>query len=132
MSEASRLPRRLGIGVVPVQGESFPSWVDRMAVRMRAGPGWVIRELGVELLPPGSGAVKPLNYGISMSCRDLDAVHSATGVAPEAVSAMLLSVYDGTVLDLSSLGCGPAERASMRASAFMVVGRRSAPRGLKR
>jgi hypothetical protein len=41
MSGAGRLPRRLGIGVVPVQGESFPSWVDRMAVRMRAGPGWV-------------------------------------------------------------------------------------------
>lgn len=35
MSGAGRaLPRRLGIGVVPAQGESFLSWVDRMAVRM--------------------------------------------------------------------------------------------------
>jgi hypothetical protein len=109
MSGAGRaLPRRLGIGVVPAQGESFPSWVDRMAVRMRTGPGWVVRELGIELMPDRSGLVIPLNYGISMSRRDLEAVHSATGVAPDAVSAMLLSVYDGTVLDLSSLGHGPA------------------------
>lgn len=70
---------------------------------MRTGPGWVVRELGVELLPGGSGS-KPLNYGISMSARDLEAVRSAAGVAPGAVSAMLLSVYDGTVLDLSPLG----------------------------
>ena len=97
------LPRRLGIGVVPAQGESFPSWVDRMAVRMRTGPGWVVRELGIELMPDRSMVI-PLNYGISMSRRDLEAVHSATGVAPDAVSAMLLSLYDGTVLDLSSLG----------------------------
>lgn len=74
---------------------------------MRTGPGWVVRELGVELLPGGMGS-KPLNYGISMSVRDLDAVRAATGAAPEAVSAMLLSVYDGTVLDLSPLGRGPA------------------------
>lgn len=102
------MPRRLGIGVVPVQGESFPSWVDRMAVRMRTGPGWVIRELGVELLPGGKSVVQAANYGISMSVEELDAVHAATGVVPDAVGAMLLSVYDGTVLDLSSLGHGPA------------------------
>jgi hypothetical protein len=114
MGEAGRLPRRLGLGVVPVTGESFPSWVDRMAVRMRAGPGWVIRELGVELLPERSGS-KPLNYGISMSRRDLDAVRAATGVAPETVSAMLLSAYDGTVLDLSLLGRVPAAGTGLRA-----------------
>jgi hypothetical protein len=91
-----------------VQGESFPSWVDRMAVRMRTGPGWVIRELGVELLPGGKSVVQAANYGISMSVEELDAVHAATGVVPDAVKAMLLSVYDGTVLDLSSLGHGPA------------------------
>lgn len=110
MSGAGRLPRRLGIGVVPVPGESFPSWVDRMAVRMGTGPGWVVRELGVELpsVSANPGEVRPLNYGISMSRRDLDAVQAATGVAPDVVSAMLLSVYDGTVLDLSSLGHGPA------------------------
>lgn len=102
------LPRRLGIGVVPVQGESFPSWVDRMAVRMRTGPGWVIWELGVELLPGGKSVVQAAHYGISMSVEELDAVHAASGVVPDAVKAMLLSVYGGTVLDLSSLGHGPA------------------------
>ncbi len=101
-------PRRLGIGVVPAPGESFPSWVDRMAVRMRTGPGWVIRELGVELLPGGKSVVQAANYGISMSPVELDAVHTATGVAPDTVSAMLLFAYDGTVLDLSSLGHGVA------------------------
>ena len=67
------------------------------------GPGWVVRELGIELLPGWSGLVIPLNYGISMSRGDMEAVHSATGVVPDAVSAMLLSVYDGTVLDLAAL-----------------------------
>lgn len=79
-----------------------------MAVRMRTGSGWVIRELGVELLPGGKSVVQAANYGISMSPGELDAVHAATGVAPDTVSAMLLSAYDGTVLDLSSLGHGPA------------------------
>jgi hypothetical protein len=43
-----------------------------------------------------------------MSCEYLDTVQAATGVAPDVTSTMLLSVYDGTVLDLSSLGRGPA------------------------
>lgn len=131
------LPRRLGIGVVPVQGESFPSWVDRMAVRMRTGPGWVIRELGVDLQPGGHGIVLPSNYGISMSRRSLDAVQAATGVAPAATNAMLLSVYDGTVLDLSSLGRGPpADRwdngnggCSAGHGAAQIASRRQAGRG---
>ena len=126
MGEAGRLPRRLGLGVVPVPGESFPSWVDRMAVRMRTGPGWVVRELGVELLPERSGS-KPLNYGISMSRGDLDAVRAATGVAPETVSAMLLSVYDGTVLDLSLLGRVPAAGPGLRGAWALFRGTRCCP-----
>jgi TniQ len=106
VGEAGKLPRRLGIGVVPVQGESFPSWVDRMAARMGTSRGWVIRQLGIELVPNGARAVWPLRYGISMSRSDLDAVRSATGAPPEQVRAMLLSAYDGTVLDMSALGRG--------------------------
>jgi TniQ len=97
-----------------------------MAVRMRTGPGWVVRELGVELLPGGSGS-KPLNYGISMSSMDLDAVRAATGVVPEAVSAMLLSAYDGTVLDLSPLGRGPAGGPGMRGAWGLFRGSRCCP-----
>ncbi len=110
MGEPGRLlPRRMGIGVVPVPCESFPSWVDRMAIRMGTGPGWVVRELGIERRSwTGSGekVVLPEGYGISMSRRDLESVSAATGVAPDMVSTMLLSVYDGTVLDLSSVGPG--------------------------
>jgi hypothetical protein len=80
----------------------------------------------VEMLPGGSGS-KPLNYGISMSPRDLDAVRSATGVAPEAVSTMLLSAYDGTVLDLSSLGRGPAGGPGMRSAWGLFRGSRCCP-----
>jgi hypothetical protein len=97
-----------------------------MAVRMRTGPGWVLRELGVELLPERSGS-KPLNYGISMSRRDLDAVHAATGVAPGTVSAMLLSVYDGTVLDLSLLGRVPAAGPGLRGAWALFRGTRCCP-----
>jgi hypothetical protein len=106
VSEAGQLPRRLGIVVVPVHGESFPSWVDRMAARMRTATGWVVRELGIELLAYRGGMVSPLHYGISMSRRDLEAVQAATGVPPDVVNAMLLSAYDGTVLDMSALGRG--------------------------
>lgn len=106
MGEPGTLPRRLGIGLVPAEGESFPSWIDRMAIRMRTGPGWIVRALGVELLPGGASVVLPASYGISMSPKDLESVYSATGVAPDVVSSMLLSVYDGAVLDLSSLGVG--------------------------
>jgi hypothetical protein len=77
-----------------------------MAIRMRTGPGWIVRALGVELLPGGASEVLPASYGISMSPKDLESVYSATGVTSDVVSAMLLSVYDGTVLDLSSLGTG--------------------------
>lgn len=116
MDKAGNLPRRLGITVVPVPGESFPSWVDRMAVRMGTSRGWVIRRLGIELVPSGAQAVWPLRYGISMSRNDLDAVRSATGVPQEQVSAMLLSAYDGTVLDMSTLGGGlSGDRAGSRA-----------------
>ena len=106
MGDARNLPRRLGIAVVPVPGEAFPSWVDRMAARMGTSRGWVVRQLGIELVPYGGRAVSPLHYGISMSRSDLDAVRSATGVPAEQVSAMLLSAYDGTVLDMSALGRG--------------------------
>ena len=78
------------------------------------------------MLPGGSGS-KPLNYGISMSRRGLEAVRSATGVAPEAVSAMLLSVYDGTVLDLSPLGRGPAGGPGMRGAWGLFRGSRCCP-----
>jgi hypothetical protein len=74
---------------------------------MRTATGWIVRELGIEL-QDDSGTVMPLNYGISMSRRDLDAVQSATGVTSDVVSAMLLPAYGCTVLDLSSLGHGPA------------------------
>jgi hypothetical protein len=97
-----------------------------MAVRMRTGPGWVVRELGVELLPGRSGS-KPLNYGISMSSRELDAVRAATGVAPETVSAMLLSVYDGTVLDLSLLDRVPAAGPGLRGAWALFRGTRCCP-----
>jgi len=73
------VPRRLGIGGAPAQGESFPSWVDRMAVRMRIGPAGSFASLGWKLLPGGISVVLPVNYGISMSRGDLEAVRSATG-----------------------------------------------------
>lgn len=93
---------------------------------MGTGPGWVVRELGVELLPDRSGS-KPLNYGISMSRRDLNAVRAATGVVPQTVSAMLLSVYDGTVLDLSLLGRVPAGGTKLKNAWALFRGSRCCP-----
>jgi hypothetical protein len=95
------LPRRLGIVIAPAPGESFPSWVDRMAVRLRTGPGWIIRALSLELSNGADETVVPLHYGILLTDRDRRAVHAATGIRPDVLDLMLMSVYDGTVLDLS-------------------------------
>jgi hypothetical protein len=94
---------------------------------MRTGPGWIVRQLGVELLPGGASVVLPASYGISMSPRELESVHSATGVAPDVVSAMLLSVYDGTVLDLSAIGHGPAGGQAPRRTWGLFRGSRCCP-----
>ncbi len=60
------MPRRLGLVVWPELGESFPSWVDRLAVDMAVPPGVVAVELGLEL----SGSrfmVRPLLFGVALT-----------------------------------------------------------------
>jgi hypothetical protein len=97
-----RLPRRLAIVVRPAEGESLPSWVDRMAVRLGVGPGRIVQELGLELLQRSHrGLVVPLLYGIRVTDGDRRAVQAATGVAPAVLDQMVLAAFDGAVLDLS-------------------------------
>ncbi len=96
------MPRRLGLVVWPELGESFPSWVDRLAVDMAVPPGVVAVELGLEL----SGSrfmVRPLLFGVALTETSRAALRAATGVGDEVLDAMHLSAYDGTVLDFAGL-----------------------------
>jgi hypothetical protein len=97
------LPRRLGLVVAPEPGESLVSWIDRLGRDMRRPPGLVADDLGLRVV---AGAVqRPLSllFGISVTDEQRAAVRAATGVSVEALEAMHLSAYDGTVLDLSDL-----------------------------
>lgn len=99
------LPRRLSLVVAPVAGESFASWVDRMAVRNRCPPGVVAMLLGLPLRS-GSVDVKPLAFGIAVSEAVCAAVQAATGVQAVVTRAMQLQAFDGTALDLSDVVLG--------------------------
>lgn len=97
------LPRRLGLVVPPEPGESLASWIDRLGRDLRRPPGLVADDLGLRVV---QGAVRrPLSllFGITATDEQREAVLAASGVGGGALDAMHLSVYDGTVLDLSDL-----------------------------
>jgi hypothetical protein len=79
---------------------------------MRRPPGLVADDLGLRVVP---GAVqRPLSllFGITATDEQRAAVAAATGVGAEVFDGMHLSVYDGTVLDLSDLAEDKARRTA--------------------
>lgn len=121
--------RRLALVIAPAPGESFASWIDRMAVDMAVPPGRVADAIGI------SGAARaadgtPLLFGVSLAGPVRAAVHAATGVAPDTLDAMHLSVYDGTVLDLGGLEAA-GRRTTLNRTQWALFGRsRACPRCL--
>jgi hypothetical protein len=123
--------RRLALVIAPAPGESFASWIDRMAVDTAVPPGRVADAIGI------SGAAKaadgtPLLFGVSLAGTVRAAVHAATGVAPDTLDAMHLSVYDGAVLDIG--GLEPAgRRTTLNRTQWALFGRsRACHRGRRR
>jgi hypothetical protein len=97
------LPRRLGLVSAPEPGESLAFWIDRLGKDMWRPPGPVADDLDLRVV---LGAVqRPLSllFGIASTDEQRAAVRAATGVSAEVFDGMHLSVYDGTVLDLSDL-----------------------------
>ncbi|MEV1002684.1 TniQ family protein [Nonomuraea sp. NPDC050202] len=100
-------PRRLALVVAPASGESFASWVDRMALR-NGCPAWTtVEALGLDIR--GSGDVRSLAYGIVTTPETRRAIEAATGVSSEVVRGMHLEVFDGSVLVLAGVRVGDKE-----------------------
>ncbi|MFJ9900359.1 TniQ family protein [Streptomyces sp. NPDC091280] len=94
------LPRRLPSLPVPVEGESFPSWLSRAAADWQIAPGRAAQALGLEC-HPGYAGVRPLWFGTALTRRGLQGVGAATGLDEHVIEAMQLSRYAGTVLDFT-------------------------------
>ena len=92
-------PRRLALVVAPQPGESFASWIDRMATDMALPAGRVADAIGVSNAARATDG-RPLLFGVALNASERTAIHIATGVAPATLDVMQLAAYDGTVLDL--------------------------------
>ena len=89
--------------MAPEPGESLASWIDRLGEDMRCPPGLVADDLDLRVVP---GAVqRPLSllFGITATDEQKASFGRPPGVSAEVFDGMHLSVYDGTMLDLSDL-----------------------------
>ncbi|MFE7947348.1 TniQ family protein [Streptomyces sp. NPDC057426] len=100
MGESS-VPRRLPAVLVPVEGESFASWLSRAAADWQLAPGEAALALGLECRP--GVVVRPLLFGVALSGRSLRRAGAATGLRARDLRAMQLTRYAGTALDLAGL-----------------------------
>ncbi|MGV9386360.1 TniQ family protein [Nonomuraea sp. NPDC003707] len=99
--------RRLALVVAPASGESFASWVDRMALRNGCPPWAMVEALGLDVR--ASSDVRSLAYGVVTTPETCRAIEAATGVSSEVVRGMHLEVFDGSVLDLAGVRVGDRE-----------------------
>ncbi|WP_033255962.1 TniQ family protein [Kitasatospora phosalacinea] len=96
------MPRRLPAVPVPAAGESFPSWVDRMAVDLELTPGETARRVGLECRS-SDRAVRPVCYGVALTELGARRIGAATGLDKEELRSMQLARYADGVLDFSRL-----------------------------
>ncbi|MBF8188781.1 TniQ family protein [Nonomuraea sp. K274] len=124
------LPRRLALVVEPQPGESFASWVDRMAVR-NGCPLWMMAEaLGLDVR--ASGEVRSLAYGVVVTPETCRAIWAATGVSAEVVRGMHLEVFDGSAVELAGVRVGDKDSVRLAEGREWVqfFGSRACPRCL--
>lgn len=83
-----------------VDGESFTSWMNRIAARNQLPLSLVLARLTV-----AGGDLQrdmPTNYGLSLTDRQIDAVAAMTGATPAALKNSLIDRYHGESVDLSA------------------------------
>ncbi len=93
-----RKPRTLPCRVSPAQGESFASYVNRLAADLKAPLGAVLEATGI--IEGQSISKMPPRYGTILSDERLEKFSHATRLPVEDVRNMLLASYDGVCLDL--------------------------------
>ena len=86
--------RTLPLRLIPAEAESFASYVDRLAYRLRAPLGALLEATGVGI---------PYCYGIALEERSRKAFAAATGLEERQVDALLLTTYDGLAIDLGEV-----------------------------
>ncbi|MFI6443466.1 TniQ family protein [Kitasatospora sp. NPDC050543] len=87
---------------MPVSGESFPSWVDRVAVDLELTPGETARRMGLECRS-SDRAVRPVCYGVALTEVGARRIGAATGLDEIELRSMQLARYANGVLDFSRL-----------------------------
>ncbi|MFD7579894.1 TniQ family protein [Kitasatospora sp. NPDC059817] len=87
---------------MPVIGESFPSWMDRVAVDLELTPGEAARRLGLECRS-SDRAVRPVCYGVALTELGARRIGAATGLDEIELRFMQLARHAGGVLDFSRL-----------------------------
>lgn len=105
--------RSIPLRVSPGEGESFASYMNRLAHHANAPLTALMKATGT--VDEESFASLPPGYGITLTPARLAAFSYATGIPENEVSTMLLTAYDGTVCDLS--GLDPEDRNSFRETA---------------
>jgi hypothetical protein len=109
-------PRRLALVVAPASGESFASWVDRMALRNGCPPWAMVEALGLDVR--ASSDVRSLAYGVVTTPETRRAIEAATGVSSVpviyvsastgATAGMLSQVIGKFQPGATQPGCAPA------------------------
>ncbi|MFD8010483.1 TniQ family protein [Streptomyces sp. NPDC058955] len=89
--------------LLPEEGESLGSWVDRVAADHMVPPGVIGRLLGLQARPYLRAKFHPVFYGIVPTPMTLAHIGQATGISANRIAAMHLSRYSGTALDLSGI-----------------------------
>lgn len=101
-SAGVRTARHLPHVVVPVEGESFASWIDRVAADLDVSGGHAALALGLPTRM-GAGTVRPRMFGIAASAPVLTALSTTTGLREAEVRAMHLERFAGGALDFTGL-----------------------------
>ncbi|WP_370357787.1 TniQ family protein [Catenulispora sp. MAP12-49] len=93
-----RLPRRLVLVDALEAGESFGSWLDRMARLNGCPPGVMVELLGLPVRP--AAFRDRVGYGVVIDAVTGEAVEAASGLTQSEIRMAHLVAYDGTALRL--------------------------------
>lgn len=93
--------RPLPVALPPADGETFRSWMDRLAADLRVPLGLLMHRVGV--IPQDSHERVPAGYGLALPPTTVSAVAYATGQDAAAVRATLLTSWHGTAADLADV-----------------------------
>lgn len=97
--------------VFPGPGESFPSWMMRLAVRVDLDPSTLQTRVG--LVDERRGTLEaPVGYGTILTDRQRSNLAAATRTSPETVDASLLAWFNGGPISLT--GLDPDDPTSLR------------------